>query len=49
MSKTAQLIHDVEMEKKSKKKGFATLLVSGALAVRSVWAAYSPTSPQLTP
>lgn len=33
MSKTAQLIHDVEMEKKSKKKGFATLLVSGALAV----------------
>lgn len=32
MSKTAQLIHDVEEEKKSKKKGFATLLVSGVLA-----------------
>lgn len=32
MSKTAQLIHDVEMEKKSKKKGFVTLLVSGVLA-----------------
>lgn len=32
MSKTAQLIHDVEAEKKSKKKGFVTLLVSGALA-----------------
>lgn len=32
MSKTAQLIHDVEEEKKSKKKGFVTLLVSGVLA-----------------
>lgn len=31
MSRTAQLIHDVEMEKKSKKKGFATLLDTEAV------------------
>lgn len=55
MSKTAQLIHDVEAEKKSKKKGFVTLLVSGALAATLcmggvfAWVAYSLTSLQPTP